>query len=97
LTNPVVLFQEYLESRGLTIIQANFLADVNGDGQFNDADLQALNTYLLDGGGSTSPVPEPASCLLLALGTLGLMFRHRQTSQPPILPRVKLPECLTSP
>jgi hypothetical protein len=82
LTNPIVLFQEYAQQYGLTIIQANFLADVNGDGQFNDADLQALNTFLLDGGGQTSTVPEPASCLLLALGTLGLMFRHLQTSSP---------------
>jgi hypothetical protein len=82
LTNPIVLFQEYLESRGLTTIQANFLADVNGDGQFNDADLQALNTLLLDGGGQTSTVPEPSTSVLLALGTLGLRFRHHQTSHP---------------
>jgi Dockerin type I domain/PEP-CTERM motif len=97
LTNPIVLFDEYCAAEGLSISQATFLADVNGDGQFNNADLQALNTLLLDGGGQTSTVPEPSSCVLLALGTLGLMIRHRQTSQPPVLPRVELPKCLTSP
>jgi hypothetical protein len=43
------------------------LGDVNGDGVFNNADVQALINLLQSGGGSLQSVPEPASWALLAL------------------------------
>jgi hypothetical protein len=47
---------------------------MNADGNFNNADLQDLLDFLKDGNGSTS-VPEPASLVLLALGSLALVQR----------------------
>jgi hypothetical protein len=43
------------------------IGDVNGDGKFNNADLQYLLTTLKNGGGSADPVPEPASWVLAFL------------------------------
>ncbi len=57
---------------GVTTDYLSLLGDVNGDGIFNNADLQALLNLLKNGDGSTS-VPEPASLLLLALGGLVLL------------------------
>jgi hypothetical protein len=47
------------------------IEDVNGDGKFTNADLQALIDLLQAGQGSTS-VPEPEAGLLLAIGGLVL-------------------------
>jgi hypothetical protein len=47
------------------------IEDVNGDGQFTNADLQKLLINLKNGGGSTS-VPEPRSATLLAIAGLAL-------------------------
>jgi hypothetical protein len=52
------------------------LADINGDGQVNNADLQALIDYLKAGGGQTNPVPEPSTCVLAVLA-FGLLFGRR--------------------
>jgi hypothetical protein len=60
LTAPQVFeSQHYLSSDDFTA-----LGDINGDGQVTNADLQALLDYLKAGGGSTNPVPEPASWIL---------------------------------
>ena len=50
----------YANSIGMTTDELSLIADVNGDGVFNNADLQALLNFLKDGNGSTS-VPEPTS------------------------------------
>jgi hypothetical protein len=61
-----------------TASDALFDMDVNGDGHATNADIQALITYLINGGGSNSPVPEPGSFVLLALGGLLLAGRRRR-------------------
>jgi hypothetical protein len=54
-----------------------FIGDLNGDGQFTNANLQAFLNALKSGGGSTDPVPEPASIILFGLGALAFAFRRR--------------------
>ena len=44
------------------------VADVNGDGLVNNADLQMHLNNLKAGYGSADPVPEPASVCLMTLG-----------------------------
>jgi hypothetical protein len=65
----------YANSIGMTTTELSLIADVNGDGQFTNADLQALLNFLKDGNGSTS-VPEPTSFVLFALGGL-FLYRRR--------------------
>ena len=47
---------------------AGYAGDLNSDGFFNNADLQALETYLIMGGGSITTVPEPAGIELVMMG-----------------------------
>jgi hypothetical protein len=59
------------------------IGDINGDGVVNNADLQAFETYLINGNGSVSSVPEPASLLLFGLtgpALLAVARRRRKIS-----------------
>jgi hypothetical protein len=61
----------YEQSHGnLMDSQVKSLGDINQDGKFNNADLQALLTLLKSGGGSSDPVPEPASWILASLALM---------------------------
>ena len=59
-----------------TTNDVQFSLDINGDGQTNNADVQALITLLANnvgagsGSGAVSTVPEPASCLLFVIGLI---------------------------
>jgi hypothetical protein len=68
----------YAQESGLSVSELNVLGDVNGDGKFTNADLQALLNILKSGGGSADPVPEPASIALLGLGAMAMAFRRRR-------------------
>ena len=62
LTNPIA----YKAVTGLNDGQIRDIGDINGDGFFNNADLQAILDLLKSGGGSTS-VPEPSTFVLAVL------------------------------
>jgi len=62
-------------SNDLTDLAFTKLADINGDGVVNNADMQALLNLLKSGGGSTS-VPEP-STFVLAVLAFGLVMLGR--------------------
>lgn len=62
----------FKSSNSLNNYGLNSIADVNGDGVVNNADLQALLSKLIGGGGNTTTVPEPASIALAGLGFIGL-------------------------
>jgi hypothetical protein len=59
------------------------VADVNGDGNVTNADIQALINLLANNaaggaGGSISAVPEPPSLILLAVAGVVSLLRRRQ-------------------
>jgi phosphatidylinositol-3-phosphatase len=64
-------------AHGLNDISLLVIGDVNGDDEFNNADLQALLNLLKSGGGSTNTVPEPASYILMTIAALVLLNRFR--------------------
>jgi hypothetical protein len=66
----------YANSIGMTTDELSLYGDVNGDGEFTNADLQSLIALLQSGNGSTS-VTEPTSLVLLALGGLAIVRRRR--------------------
>jgi hypothetical protein len=62
---------EYELQYGISAADLQTIGDVNHDGKFNNADLQALLNLLKSGGGSTS-VPEPNTLVLGLLAALML-------------------------
>ncbi len=76
LTDP----SEYETDYGVSPTTLSEIGDVNGDGSISNADLQYLELELIDGQGSNSPVPEPASLALLGIGGL-FLFRCRRYRQ----------------
>jgi len=85
LTNTSLYITERINGTGgmtaspsgqFTASDALFDMDINGDGKANNADLQYLLTYLKNGNGSTSSIPEPGSFVLLTLGGLLLAGRR---------------------
>jgi hypothetical protein len=65
-------------SHGVTSGNIGSYADVSGGGNFNNADLQSLEVYLIAGHGSASAVPEPASFVLAGLGAVALCLFGRR-------------------
>jgi autotransporter-associated beta strand protein len=61
----------------LTDAQLDLIGDINGDGVFNNADVQALILFLQSGGGSTASVPEPSALVLLIMGATGCLLLQR--------------------
>ncbi|HEY2759534.1 MAG TPA: dockerin type I domain-containing protein, partial [Pirellulales bacterium] len=68
------------------------IADINGDGVVDNRDVQSLISLVAtqpSGGGAVSAVPEPASFLLFAFGTLAfgvLLGRSEFQKRHPIKP-----------
>jgi endonuclease I len=54
------------------------IGDVDDDGSMTNADLQALENELIADQGSSTSVPEPASLVLLGLGSLILLQGRRR-------------------
>jgi serralysin len=58
------------------------LGDFNGDGMFNAADIQGELNFLTgnsSGGGSATPVPEPSTAILAALGLACCLARRKRS------------------
>ena len=55
-----------------------FVLDANGDGAYNNGDVQGLLDKLLAGNGSVVGVPEPSTLVLGVLGGLGLAVWKRK-------------------
>ncbi len=72
--NPTGLSGQTLSAQDMLTI-----GDVNGDGKFNNADLQALILDLKSGKGSVATVPEPTSLVLLGLTVPVMGFVARKS------------------
>ena len=65
--NPYKNILQYTHSQLLSI------EDINGDGKFTNADVQALLNYLKAGGGSVASVPEPNAIIYSTFSLLALV------------------------
>jgi hypothetical protein len=81
----------YKTGHSLTDSDLLTIADMNGDGVVNASDIQPFMNLLAGAPLPTSlqGVPEPASAVLLAMGTLALLFRR--TCSGAGLPRAEAP------
>ena len=78
LTNPT----GYMNTHSITADDLLIAGDdVNGDGVFNNADLQALLDYLNSGLGSSAAVPESPSLILLGFGACSLLAFSKRFSR----------------
>jgi beta-glucanase (GH16 family) len=71
----------FAAGHGLTTDQLNLIGDLDGDGKFTNADIQALLHVLgTSASGSEPPaiVPEPGSFILLALGGVAFLRPKRR-------------------
>src|SRR5262249_17954889 len=76
--NALADMDTYRTDHMMSVERLLALADINGDNNFTNADLQALLEYLKSGHGATDIVPEPASWILLGIGVLGLAVAKRK-------------------
>src|SRR5262249_49892154 len=69
----------YEAARGLSDLQLQQVADVNGDGSVDNRDLQVLLNFVAEtdgtGAGSITAVPEPPSWLLVTV-SIALVLRR---------------------
>jgi hypothetical protein len=70
----------YANLKTITTQQLTLIGDVNQDGKFTNGDLQSLIQYLKAGNGSATPVPEPSTLALLAVGAAVVVARRRVLS-----------------
>jgi len=81
LTDKTVYQSQHFSAASNAASDVAFILDANNDGVGNNLDLQAEINLLANaagpgGGGSITPVPEPASAFLLALGGLIITARR---------------------
>jgi hypothetical protein len=79
----------------VTSAELQEIGNINGSGQFNNAQVQALINLLQSGGGNLASVPEPSSLILLLLGTgcvMGFCHQRLRQRQQPNEPGMCIPQ-----
>jgi hypothetical protein len=76
--DALVDLPDYMSTYDLSPADLNTICNVNGDGEFNIADLQALLSKLICGANQVQSIPEPAGLALCSLGgILCAMLRQK--------------------